>query len=59
MTQIKLHSDSFDRNGKVYDIKGYSRREGSTMITFDVIVNPFTTHSMTVPESEVEWLDEV
>jgi len=56
--RIMLHSDSFDRNGQIYNVSAFSRREGSTAVEFDVVINPYTKQKMVVPFSEVEWLDE-
>lgn len=56
---VKLHTDNFDTNGKLYNVKSFSMREGSSAITLNVIENAWTTREMTVPVSEVEWIDEV
>lgn len=57
-SRIRLYSDMHEENGKEYEIAGFYRREKSTAIEFDVVVNPYTTRKMVVPASEVEWLDE-
>lgn len=56
--RVQLNTDQFETNGKIYEVSAFTKKESSTSITLDVVVNPYTKRQITVPISEVEWLDE-
>lgn len=56
--KCKLHTDSFDTNGKVYTILGYNKYMPSTRISLELEESDGLSFFITLSENEVEFLDE-
>lgn len=55
---IKIHSDQWHDNGKLYKVLQYKQRENSTAVELSIKHEDGTQESRVVPQGQIEWIED-